>query len=710
MKSKRVPDRVHVVRPPENDGHIVPQDGRSVEIVRMLAKISDKLKRSEAERYELLNELREYRKGLKDLEEKSDNSEKAYLALENKLSTKGSIDTESLQRQARFEKSLKITEEKMIKAVAGQALMDKRLKDTEDRQTVIDQRLDESLAEQTRLNRQLELQAQDKTRILRKIERLEEIVTDTQAAMKSKAMVLLTDQNAKAQSQSLAAPIWAKEGVQAETSAQVQANTNGDEEVDASSEQPLSTTTKIVGTTALLVVALFAGWYINQLQRPDLPQLSVTESSDIQAMTQGGATQPSTEQSPRENIAAEQTTPISQGQTTPAALAPDETPENVLDYSDEQLMEALNNDAEGLAAQLNAIEPGAANAQEETAQVTPVAATVSLENAQITAPMENFDAIAFQQDPEIQKAVDAERSNAPLLSRMQPDSQLPPSVRQIEAQAFQGNGEAQHDLAAIYTAGHAGVDQNFEKAAFWFREASENNIANARYNLGVLYHQGLGRDRNLDRALYWYREAANLNHAEAQYNLGIAHIEGIGTEYNPRLAAAFFEKAANNGIMEAAYNLGLIYENGLLGEANTNEALMWYKIAADQGSQDAKLAMEQLATNLQIDMQDIDKLVERMQQINESVKGRRAGPAATQQQPASTTSVEQRRAMIAQVQEYLILSELYDGPADGIIGPQTEQAIREYQNANGLEATGKVSESLLGHMVNSAVAKINANR
>jgi TPR repeat protein len=161
--------------------------------------------------------------------------------------------------------------------------------------------------------------------------------------------------------------------------------------------------------------------------------------------------------------------------------------------------------------------------------------------------------------------------------------------------------------------------------------------------------------------------------------------------------------------MEAAYNLGLIYENGLLGEANTNEALMWYKIAADQGSQDAKLAMEQLATNLQIDMQDIDKLVERMQQINESVKGRRAGPVAAQEQ-ASPTSVEQRRAMIAQVQEYLMLSELYDGPADGIIGPQTEEAIREYQNTNGLEATGKVSESLLGHMVDSAVAKINASQ
>ena len=47
---------------------------------------------------------------------------------------------------------------------------------------------------------------------------------------------------------------------------------------------------------------------------------------------------------------------------------------------------------------------------------------------------------------------------------------LPDVVKNIETQAFAGNAEAQHDLAAIYTAGHGGVNQNFERAAFWFRE------------------------------------------------------------------------------------------------------------------------------------------------------------------------------------------------------------------------------------------------
>jgi len=717
MRSKRVPDRVHVVRPPENDGY-PPQDGRSVEIVRMLAQISDKLKRSEAERYELLNELREYRKSLRELEDRAENSEKAYLSIENKLKTTGSVDAETLQRQAKFEKALRQTEEKMVKAIAGQALIDKRLKDTEDKQVAIDQRLDQSVAEQAKIDRQLEITAQDKSRLVRKIERLEEIVTETQDTLRAKAMVLLTDQSAAAQG-ALRAPAWGA----------------GSPEIGAveHAERPWwqrALNMQTIGMTSMIVAALLGGWTINQLQQPQVPQIAVLENgglaklnlnenrwepivqdekllpagnvSDVTALEKQKLTErlPAEDAAPQEAVAQQ------------AAMAPDETPENVLDYSDDQLIAALNDDPEKLAAQLNDIEPQAAAADQKVEETKP--AQVEESNAlvadpKITQPMKNFEKVAFVQDPKIQKAVLAEQDNRPLSVRMKPDNTLPEAVKKIEQQAFAGNAEAQHDLAAIYTAGHGGVNQNFEKAAFWFREAADNGIANARYNLGVLYHQGLGRERDLARALYWYREAAKLDHAEAQYNLGIAHIEGIGTNYDPQLAAAFFERAANNGIMEAAYNLGLIYENGLLGEAKPDEALLWYKIAADQGSPDAKAAMEQLAKNLQIGMDDVNNLVERMQQINQSVKGRRAGPDmnAKTSSKTSSTSVNSEQAMVAQIQEYLMLTGAYAGPADGIMGPQTEKAIKVYQASNNLPVDGKVSADLLNSMVGGAIDKLS---
>ena len=708
MRSKRVPDRVHVVRPPEQDSPKRNGNGQSVEIVRMLAQISDKLKRSEAERYELLGELREYRKSLKALESKSENSEKAYQSLQKRLST-GGADTDASARQARFEKTLKATEDKLVKAIAGQAVIDKRLKDTENKQIVIDERLDKTLTEQTRIDRQLEITAQDKSRLVRKLERLEEMVTDTRDSLQSKAMVLLTDQSTAAQA-GLKAPAWGKGSPELS------------DHSDASWMQRFFNA-QTLGMTSMIIAALLGGWAINQMQQPQVPQIAVLENGGLarlnleenrwEPVVQDDAVLPSAKisdvnkldkQQLTERLAEDSAAVAPQAgvedtvvEAQEAAMVPDETPKNVLEYSDEQLLEALDKNPEQLASQLNDIEPVA------TQPMAPVEEAPQMADPQITAPMKNFDKLAFKQDSKIEKSIKAERSNTPIADRMTPDGTLPDVVKNIENQAFAGNAEAQHDLAAIYTAGHGGVDQNFERAAFWFRESADQDIANARYNLGVLYHQGLGQERNLDRALYWYREAARLGHAEAQYNLGIAHIEGIGTDYDPRLAAAFFERAANAGIMEAAYNLGLIYENGLLGEAKPDEALLWYKIASDQGSPDARSAMEQLARNLQIDMNDVNKLVDRMQQINKSVKGRKAGPATTTSTQSSSVNAQQ--AVVAQVQEYLMLTGAYTGPADGINGPQTEKAVKAYQAANNLTVDGKITQSLLNNMVGGAADK-----
>lgn len=45
--------------------------------------------------------------------------------------------------------------------------------------------------------------------------------------------------------------------------------------------------------------------------------------------------------------------------------------------------------------------------------------------------------------------------------------------------------EAQHDLAALYTSGIDGNNPDYKKAAYWFRKAADQNVANACYNLGV---------------------------------------------------------------------------------------------------------------------------------------------------------------------------------------------------------------------------------
>ncbi len=50
------------------------------------------------------------------------------------------------------------------------------------------------------------------------------------------------------------------------------------------------------------------------------------------------------------------------------------------------------------------------------------------------------------------------------------------------------------------------------------------------------------------------------------------------------------------------------------------------------------------------------------------------------------------------VQETLAELRLYDGEPDGIQGPQTREAVMQYQRVVGLEQTGTVDEELLRHL------------
>ncbi len=652
MKSKRVPDRVHVVRPPEATEYVTAPDGRSIEIVRTLAQISEKLKRSEAERYELLAELREYRKALNALEDKTSRTEKAYLAIEHKIQTQGQGENELSARQARFEKTLKDTEEKLVKTAAGQALIDKRISEYDTKYTALTQRIDETANEQAQINRQIEKVGQEKARMMRKVERLEEIAMETQESLRARALVLLTDQSAAVQSGMPQLSAWS----------------DADSDPVGTPWYRKSVKMQSAGMASMVVAALLLGWAINQVQQPEVPQIALLENGGLARLNfdenrweaivaedkKAAAPSATLEQVPAEETAAATDLPqpiVTEtfeeeaaadaadaediGALAPEAGAPEETAivedlhgadtvqtpnaEKVLNYNDDEILSALEKDPEQLASDLNEIAPAVTEALELDEPAAPAP----------TAAMRNFDEVAYVQDPAVIKSVLAEKKAGSVTARIAPDASLPKLVAAIEQKAFEGNAEAQHDLAAIYTAGHGGVKQDFDRAAMWFREAADNGVANARYNLGVLYHQGLGVKRDLNRALYWYREAATLSHPEAQYNLGIAYIEGIGTDYNAPMAASFFERAANSGIMEAAYNLGLIYENGLLGEPDTNRALLWYKIAADQGSQDAKNAIKQLSKSLQIGPEDVDAVVDRMQKINVEQTGRRAGPTKT---------------------------------------------------------------------------------
>lgn len=568
---------------------------KNAEIINLLNQIGLRLIRSEKERNTLVDVVRDTRQEIADLAARSDNTEQVFLGLQNQISKAETMDQALRKKQDYLEKKQQEQLERIERAIE---LTDK---------------LEQALSQQAQIMRRLDRMGKDRSRLTQQIERIEETVIDTQEALKSKALAVpeLGDT-------SIAAPR---------------------KEIDAANDDNfLGTWAKKVGSFGVFfVTAILAGWVISNIQHDNsistalvehdlIPKITTADNTDsntdaiIQAFEQENALDP-------RMADIDITAPL---ENKLQKIEPDaNTNTNAISMPDIELAATnitSNEELEELAAQLNDIAPTAGTTPPEQVEKTglktkkesekkPFTKKVSFtqdkkEAATTVKPLKPKEKLAGNTADPVKRFLESQALPGTIKDRIKSDGALPASIREIEEKAFEGMKEAQHDLAAIYTAGHGGVDINYEKAARWFHEAALQDVPNARYNLGVLYHQGLGVKQDIQTAVGWYRAAAQSGHAEALYNLGIAHIEGIGTGYSPHLAASFFERAAKQGVMEAAYNLGLIYENGLLGgKPQKDKALNWYTQAAKRGSQQAKSAMEELGRSMDMKESEIMKLL-----------------------------------------------------------------------------------------------------
>ena len=84
---------------------------------------------------------------------------------------------------------------------------------------------------------------------------------------------------------------------------------------------------------------------------------------------------------------------------------------------------------------------------------------------------------------------------------------------------------------------------------------AEGGDASAQYNLGLLYHRGLGVERRLSEAAKWYGRAAENGDAEAQKAIGDLYVQGFWGKKNSAKAATWYRMAAEHGHAEAKKSL-----------------------------------------------------------------------------------------------------------------------------------------------------------
>ena len=133
------------------------------------------------------------------------------------------------------------------------------------------------------------------------------------------------------------------------------------------------------------------------------------------------------------------------------------------------------------------------------------------------------------------------------------------------------------------------IPTNFAEAATEYRQDALRGDANAQFELGWLYFQGLGVAEDNAVALRWFTLASAQGHAESQTALGVIYREGYGVVVNPLEALNWFRRSANQGSPSGLHYLGMMFYNGEGVIRNASVAAQFFRLAAFADHDEAQL-------------------------------------------------------------------------------------------------------------------------
>jgi TPR repeat protein len=293
------------------------------------------------------------------------------------------------------------------------------------------------------------------------------------------------------------------------------------------------------------------------------------------------------------------------------------------------------------------------------------------------------------------------------------------SLRQA---AVDGNADAQFSVGKTYLDGsddsQLPVSERLSKAARWFRRAAERGHAPSQYRLATLYELGHGAPKSYADAMNWYEQAANKGHIKAMHNLAVLSVNGNVRTANYLTAAKWFAEAAGHGLRDSQYNLGVLHERGLGVPRDLAKAYVWFSLAANQGDVKAAQKRDQLATRLSgLDLMAADRRVaswtpakvdeaansdapepptDQAHHVEPFVASKKATPQLMQS--SWSAQITLLNPIVAEAQRLLAKMGYRPGPADGIAGPRTAAAVREFEKRLGWPATGAVTKALVEKM------------
>ncbi len=283
-----------------------------------------------------------------------------------------------------------------------------------------------------------------------------------------------------------------------------------------------------------------------------------------------------------------------------------------------------------------------------------------------------------------------------------PVTQAPSGTRNaLRTAAASGNPAAQYEVGLRYARG-GGVPQDYGQAAYWFELAGKQNLAIAQYRLATLFEKGRGVGQDMEQARSWYERAAQAGNVKAMHNLAVIYAEGKGVPQDFAKAGQWFLAAADHGLADSQYNVAVLFERGLGVTEDLPEAHKWFSIAANNGDEGAAARRDAVAEQM-----DANTLVD-AKLASQTWAPKRGDPIANGNltslgnwSSASLSSSDsgsggvQANPDVAKAQSLLRELGYQPGPADGLMGPRTRDAISDFQGTAGLDVTGTVNPQLL---------------
>lgn len=211
----------------------------------------------------------------------------------------------------------------------------------------------------------------------------------------------------------------------------------------------------------------------------------------------------------------------------------------------------------------------------------------------------------------------------------------------IVEKALEGESSAQYRLGDCFYNG-IGVNVDYQKAAFWFEKAAEQENVDSQYMLGLCYYLGNGFGKDFEKARLWFKKAADRGDELSQVKLALIYENGEGVEQDYEESAYWYKKAGENGsdlLSRVAYfsafanglggvfeedvkqslflatkaieaisskreyiklnsslfkYFGGVYEHGISVKKDYEKAVYWYTKAAEAGNVNAQLSLSDI--------------------------------------------------------------------------------------------------------------------